>query len=118
MSAIPKKIYHDRLMLLLYSVSLFVSILTIVLIILRLDSSRGSYIVQYRDNLGLGAYKAGGSATFIEFIFFVILIFGLQALLSVRTYRVHRYYSVTIASLGLLLLVLAGIVSNALLVLR
>lgn len=118
MSIVPKKIYHDRLMLLLYSISLFVAILTIVLIILRLDSSRGSYIVQYRDNLGLGAYKAGTSSTFLEFIAFTILVFGFQVILSIKAYRVHRYYAVAIASLGLLLLILTAVVSNALLVLR
>ena len=57
-----KKFFHDRWILLLLSASLFVTVFNTLAILSRLDSSRGSYIVQYRDNLGLGAYKAGDSS--------------------------------------------------------
>ena len=116
---IPKKYIHDRLVLLLLTVNSFLAVLTSVLILLKLDSSRAdSYIVEYRANLGLSVFKSGGSATFISFILFVFLILIMNTALSVRIYEHRRYYAVTVLALGLLLLVLAFIVSNALLVLR
>lgn len=118
MSPIPKNYFHDRIILLLLSSSLFVTVLTSLLTLLRLDSSRGSYIVQYRGNLGLSAYKAGGSSTFFAFVIFALMIFALQVLLSMRAYKISRQYAVVISALCLLLLVLTLIVSNSLLALR
>lgn len=113
-----KKFFHDRWILLLLSASLFVTVFNTLAILLRLDSSRGSYIVQYRDNLGLGAYKAGDSSTFWLFIIFGIMIFVFQILLSRRAYKMHRQYAIVISALCLLLLVLTLLVSNSLLALR
>lgn len=115
---IPKKYFHDRLILLLLSSSTFLTILNALLIILRLDSSRGSYIIQYRANLGLSAYKAGDSSTFIAFLVFGVLILLMQVVLSIKIYEVSRQYAVVLSTLSLLLLVLTIIVSNALLTLR
>jgi hypothetical protein len=116
---IPKRYFHDRLVLLLLSVNSFLTALTSILILLRLDSSRAdNYIVQYRSNLGLSAFKAGGSGTFYSFILFVILNLVFAYALSVRVYPFRRQFAVVILCLALLLVILALIVSNALLVLR
>lgn len=116
---ISKQYFHDRLVLLLLSCNTFLALLNGLLILLRLDSSRGdSYIVQYRANFGLSAFKAGGSSTFISFILFGLIIVVLSTLLSMRVHSFHRQFSVVILGLCLLLLVLTLIVSNALLVLR
>ncbi len=115
----PKKYFHDRLVMLLLSINTFLAILSSVIILLRLDSSRAdSYIVQYRQNLGLSAFKAGGSATFISFVLFSVMVLGLHTILSIRVHPFHRQFAIAILSLGMLLLVLTIIVSNALLVLR
>lgn len=113
-----KNFFHDRLILLLLSSSAFAAILNAILILLRLDSSRGSYIVQYRGNLGISAYKAGDSATFITFIIFGFAIFAAQFFLSKKAYVIKRQYAVVISVLSLLLILLAIIVSNSLLALR
>jgi hypothetical protein len=116
---IPKRYFHDRLVLLLLSINTFLAVLSSVLILLRMDSSRAdSYIVQYRANLGLSAFKAGGSSTFLSFILFAFITLGLSVMLSMRVYPFHKQFAVAILSLGLLLLTLGLIVSNALLVLR
>lgn len=115
---IPKNFFHDRLILLLLSTSLFVTVLSSLLTLLRLDSSRGSYIIQYRGNLGLSAYKAGDSTTFYGFVLFAIFIFVVQVILSMKAFNIKRAYAVAISSLCLLLLVLTLIVSNSLLALR
>lgn len=116
---VPKRYFHDRLVLLLLSVNTFLAVLSSVLILLRMDSSRAdSYIVQYRSNLGLSAFKAGGSETFISFILFSLIVLILSVMLSMRVYPFHRQFAITVLSLTLLVLILALIVSNALLVLR
>ncbi len=116
---IPKNYLHDRLILLLLTVNAFLAGLMSLLILLRLDSSKAeSYIVQYRANLGVNSFKSGDGSTFITFIIFVIFVVVMHVLLSMRVYTQHRRYAVIVLCLGLLLLVMALFVSNALLVQR
>jgi len=116
---IPKKYFHDRVVLLMLSVNTFLVILNSILILLRLDSSRtDSYIVEYRASLGLGAYQAGGSGAFFGFIIFSLVVLVFCILLSMRIYDNGRNYGVVILGMSSLLLVLTLIVSNALLMLR
>ena len=112
-----KKFIHDRIVLLLISMDVFVAILAASLVLLRLDPNRQtSYIVEYRSNLGLNALKAGGSATFISFIIFAVFTVIFNIVLSAKVYHVRRHFSVAILAITLLLLVAALIVSNALLI--
>ena len=115
---IPKNYFHDRLILLLLSSSTFLAILNAVLIILRLDSSRGSYIIQYRANLGLSAYRAGDSSTFITLVVFGFMILIFQIVLSMRIFEANRQYALVISTLSLMLLIMTVVVGNSLLALR
>jgi hypothetical protein len=105
-------------MLLLLTSSAFAAILNAILILLRLDSSRGTYIVQYRANLGISAYRPGDSTTFLTFVVFGFVIFGAQMLISMKAYQIKRAYAVIVSALSLLLILLVIIVSNSLLALR
>lgn len=114
-----QKYFHDRVVLLLLSICTFLVILASLLVLLRLDSGRNEgYIIQYRTNLGITAYKAGSVSELVSFALFLVIALVLGVVLSMRVYDVHRQFSVTILSMTLLLIVLAFIVSNALLVLR
>jgi hypothetical protein len=116
---IPKKYFHDRMVLLLLSINTFVALLSSILILLRLDGGRtDGYIVQYRANLGLSAFKTGSASTLISFIVFAGLVLLFHTIMSMKVYHLRRHFSVAILAMGLLLLVLSMIVSNALLVLR
>jgi len=116
----PKKYLHDRLVLLLVSVNAFLAFLSAALVLLRLGSgqSAGAYIVQYRSNLGISAFKTGSVTALLSFMLYALVVCVINILLSVQVYHLRRQLSVTILSLGVLLLLLALIVSNALLVLR
>jgi hypothetical protein len=116
----PKKYFHDRLILLLLSINGFLAFLCIALVFLRLGASSGGqgYIVQYRANLGISAFKTGSVSNLVAFALFSLIVFVMQVILSARTYEIRRELSVAILGLGLPLLLLAVIVSNALLVLR
>lgn len=114
-----QKYFHDRVVLLLLSISTFLVILASLLVLLRLDGGRNEgYIIQYRANLGIAAYKAGSVSELVSFALFLIIVLVLSVVLSMRVYDVHRQFSITVLSMGLLLIILAFIVSNALLVLR
>lgn len=116
----PKKYLHDRVILLLLCANAFLAFLCIVLVLLRLGAgaSSGGYLVQYRANLGVSAFRTGSVTALLSFVGFAVLVFVTQLLLSVRTYPIRRELAVAILALGIPLLVLAIIVSNALLVLR
>lgn len=116
---IPKNYFQDRLVLLLVSFNFFFAALTTILILFRIDNSNAEGIIsQYHANLGLSAYKPGSTSTFLSFIGFVAFVFVLNTLLSMRMYHRRKEFSVAILWMGLLLLILALIVSNALSVLQ
>lgn len=115
---IPKEYFHDRVILLFISINAFLALLNTLLVLLRLDSSTGSYIVQYRANLGLSAFQAGDSSTLVSFVLFGFIVFALQVVLSIRAYNFHRQFSVVILAMSSLILLLSIIVANALLALR
>ena len=115
---IPKQYLHDRLLLLIVSVNIFLTFLLSFLTLVRLDTSHSSYIVQYRSNAAINVFKSGSSTELYSFILFGILVLVLHQVLSFRAYLIHRQLAVIVLGLGTLLLVIAIIVSNALLVLR
>lgn len=116
---IPKKYFHDRIVLLLLSINASFALFGSILILLRLDSGRSEgYIVQYRANLGLDAFKTGGVTEILSFIAFFATVVVLHTALSIRVYHIRRHLSTAVLAMGVLLLAVGIIVSNALLELR
>ncbi len=116
---IPKKYLHDRFVLLLITVNGFLALVTTVLILLRLDTSRSDgYFIQYRANLGLNAYQVGSFVSLLGFILLAIFVLVFHTLISVRIFPQRRDIALIVLGFGTILLTLTLIVSNALLVLR
>ncbi|HUC88326.1 MAG TPA: hypothetical protein VMR95_04230 [Candidatus Binatia bacterium] len=115
-----KKYFQDKLVLSLVSIEVFLMLLNTALILLRIGNQQasGGYFMQYRSNLGIGAFKTGGILDVLEFILFGILVVVIHTSLSIRIYDVRRQVAIGILSLGMFLLIVSMIVSNALLVLR
>ena len=115
----PKKYFRDHLVLSLLSANVFLALLSSILVLVRLGAGYGNaYIVQCRDCSNREAVNkfAYGSVTYLlGFITFAILVLFTHAVLSLRAYRINRQLAVAILGLGILLLVLTIIVSNALL---
>lgn len=116
----PKKYLQDKLVLLLLSANVFLAFLCAALIFLRLNFGQGAegYIVEYRSNLGISAFRVGGILGLLSFAAFALILAIANIVLSIRAYRVKRELSLSILAAGLLLLLLATIVSNALMVLH
>lgn len=117
---LPQKYFHDKFILLLASSNIFLAFLCTALILLRVGVGQGStdYIVQYRANLGISAFKSGDFFDIISFVVFSFLVLIISMLLSIRTYHIHRALSVAVLCLASLLLLTATVVSNSLLGLR
>jgi hypothetical protein len=120
MMQIPKKYLHDKIVLLLVSANIVLAFLCTVLVFLRLNIGQGSegYLVEYRSNLGISAFKNGSLAAILSFVVFAVLIVIMNIVLSIRIYHVRRELSIVVLAAGVLLLTLTTIVSNALLVLH
>lgn len=117
--ASSKQYFHDHVVLLLLSLQAFLAVAGSIFIILRLSSSHSTgYIVQYRSSLGIDRFEKGSVTELLAFIGFALLVMVIHSVLSKRTYAIHKNLSITILGMGILLLLLSIIVSNALLVLR
>jgi len=113
------KFFHDRLVLLLISVNTFLTVLTTLSVLFRLQGNGNGYIVQYRSQqLGIGAYTSGSVTQILAFVGFAVLVLVIHTILGQRTYHLKRELSVVILGLGTLLLIIGVIISNALLMLR
>jgi hypothetical protein len=117
--ATPKRYIHDRVILLLLTADVFFTILTSVLLLLRLDSGRsGVYTIQYRPSLGLSGYLKGDRLGLLSFAIFAVLVLVFHTFMSIKVYPIRRQLSVVILGMALLLIILALVMSNALLLLR
>jgi hypothetical protein len=115
---IPKEYVHDRIVLLLLSINAVLSALTIITVALRLQGTNSEgYIVQYRANLGLNAFKVGGLGAVLSMVVFSVVVMAFHTVLSLRTFNISRSLALGILMLGTLLLALALIISNSLLIL-
>src|SRR3990167_2183077 len=112
--ATEKRYLHDRLVLLLLSISAFLALSGSTLILFQLNQNRANgYIVEYRANLGISAFRTGQLIEMLAIVVFLFLILVIHTILSRRIYHTNRHYSLWILSLGILLLVLGIIVSSA-----
>lgn len=113
---IPKNYFHDRLILFLLSINSFFVMLGIVMVLLGLgNGTEGTFIIQYRANLGVINQLSGSSLTFITFIVFLLVMLVVNTMLSMRIYTAWRQLSVVILSLSTLLILLTLVVINLLL---
>jgi hypothetical protein len=119
MPTTPKSYLHDKLILLLLALNIFLAFLCSTLIIWRLSSGQtGDYIVQRRANLGIDQYTQGNVVPMLSFIVFTVFVLVLHTLLSAKAYNIQKQLSIIILGFGTLLLITATIVSNALLALH
>ena len=117
--ATPKRYIHDRIVLLLLTANTFFAVLTTIIILLKLDSTRTeAYIIQYRPTLGLSSYFRGDSIGILSFVVFSVLVLVFHTVLSQKVYPLRRHLAITILAMGLLLIILSLIISYSLLLLR
>lgn len=120
--ATQKKYFHDHVVLLLLSITAFLALATSIFILIKLGSGHSNgYIIQCRDcsnPSAINRFTSGGVGSLLSFIAFAVVVFVANTFISMRAYKVHRQLALVILALGILLLMLTAIISNALLTLR
>lgn len=113
-----RKYFHDRFVLLLLTINIFLTIVCVATVFFRLGDTSASYIESYRANLGLDAYSVGGVSQIISFAVFSVIVVVGQAFLSFRLHRIRKEAAWMVMVLAMLLLILSVVVSDSLLQLR
>jgi len=114
----PRPYFHDRFILLLLTVNSFLAIVCVLSVVLRLDETGGSYIAQYRSNLGIDHFKVGGAKDILSFALFAVLAYVFQLIISMRIYHIRKHAAWAVLMFTTILLIFTLIVSNSLLILR
>lgn len=117
MLEISKKYIHDKVVLVLVSINVFVTFMSSAIILLRLSSGQEStgYFVQYRPAMGISAFSTGSTLDIVSFIVFSILVLALVVFLSIRAYPMRKELAFVILGVGAFLLLVNSIISNGLL---
>ncbi len=112
------KYFHDRFVLLMLTINVFLTLVCVATILFRLGDTGGSYIQSFRANLGLNAYSAGGLGQIVSFGVFSVAVLVGQTFLSLKLHPIRKQAAWIVMLMAALLLVLSTIISNALLQLR
>lgn len=117
---LTKKYIHDKIMLLLASSNVFLAFLCTVSLLLRMSNTGAAenFIIEYRPNLGISAFQSGSVLDMASFAIFALVVAVLSIMISVNTYKVRRALSVIVLASGIILLLMAIVISNALIGLR
>ena len=116
-----KKFFHDKLMLLLLSVLAFLALFITLSVVLRLGTGQGisDYYIEYRQGPNhsvRGDFSPTGTVwSILTFVWFSFIVLAISSIMSIKTYKIKRQVAIVILALGILLLLLAAIVSNVLL---
>ncbi len=114
--ATPKRYTHDRTVLLLLSINIFLAVLIAILVILALTGSSDRVLtIQHRPALGLDANTVGTGLDMTSLVVFPLLVAAWHTVLSVKIYPLRRNLSVVVLGMATLLISLSGIVSYYLL---
>ncbi len=118
--ASTKKFFHDGTALLLVSAASFLTLVSIVLILLKLNTARGTviYIIAYQPRLGVEKNIMGTVTGIWALTIAALAIYGLGMLLAYRAHKIRREVSLTVLFLTLALLAFLIIISYHLLNLR
>ena len=110
------KYFHDRVILLLLSFNVLISLLSSLVILLRLVNLPTDYypFVQGRFPSGQKIYNTGSIVSLYSLVVFILLMLGINSFLSYKTYPYKKDFSIIILSLSLLLVVLTYLVSQSL----
>lgn len=116
-----KKYLYDKLLLFLVSVVVFLAAAVTVVTLLRIGSGQGisEYYIEYRQgphHSPSGDFSPTGSVwSILQFVWFSLIVAVASIILSIKTFKLKREVSVIVLVFGILLILLAFIVSNVLL---
>ncbi len=110
--------FHDRFILFTLTINAFLTAVGVIAILARIGGADENYIQSFRSNLGLSSITVGGLGDILSFVVFMGVVFAAHIFISLKFYHIRKTVAWLIMILTTLLLILAIIVSNALLELR
>lgn len=110
------KFFHDRVILLLLSFNVLVSLSASLIILLKLINLPTGYypFVQGRFPAGQKIYSTGSIASLYSFVIFILLMLVINSFFSYKTYPHKKGFSTIVLCSSLLLVVLTYLVSQSL----
>jgi hypothetical protein len=113
---IPKHYLHDKTIIALLSANTVLFLFAALFVLLRIDPAEGStHIVQYRSNMGIGAFKSGSISELRLLALFAVVQIVCSTILSVRLYVHRRHLAIAVLALTTFILVVTPVVTDALL---
>ena len=113
---IPKHYFHDKTILVLLGLNMVLFLFAALFVLLRIDPAEGTtHIIQYRSNLGIGAFKTGSLFELQIIALFALVQFVFSTILSVRLFVHRRHLAIGVLALTTFVLLLTPVVSDALL---
>ena len=110
---------HDRLVLLLVTISAILLAIGVLSVLVRYDISKNpTTIVAYRPNISGSSYVSGKPIDIYSLAFFMVIVAAAGSLLAYKTHGLRRSIAVFILSSTNFLLLLSIIVANALISLQ
>lgn len=116
-----QKYLYDKLLLVLVSVVVFLTVAITVVTLLRVGGGQGisEYYIEYRQgphHSPSGDFSPTGSIwSMLQFVLFSVIVAVASIILSVKTFKLKREVSIIVLVFAILLITLALIVSNVLL---
>lgn len=110
-----RSFFYDRFILFVLTINGFLTLVSVVSILLRLGSSEGVYVHSYRSNLGLGGISVGGASEIISFVIFAVGIFVASLFLAIKFHKIRKVSAWLVLLMTTFLLILNLIVANSLL---
>lgn len=114
----PKTYFHDRLILLILSINTFLAVALVLSALFALSDSSSGFIREYRSNLGLDGYFAGGIKDVLAFALFSIILYVFQIYSSTKIYHIRKHISLMILLITMVIYIFSLLVINALLGLK
>jgi len=112
---IPKKFWHDRLVLLLITLMAILVVIGVSVVLLRFDVSRNpTTIVAYRPNVSGTQYLSGKPIDIYSLAVYMVVTSAAAVVISARIYTAKRHAALFLLSSTIFLLVLSTIVANSL----
>lgn len=113
-----KTYFHDRFILLILSINTFLAAALILKAIFAVSGDSAVFIREYRSNLGLDGYEAGGIKDILAFAVFAVIVYGFQVYSSLKIYHIRKHLSLIILIMTTVIFIFSLLVINALLALK
>lgn len=110
-----KAYIHDKLAIFFNLVLILLGIFNVLLVALRVDTSRTTAIVRYNTTLGLAGFEKADSRELYLFALLPVIIVVVQSVLAWRVHSLKRGLTILVLGLGIVTVVFSIVVSSAIL---